>query len=77
MVKHEKHQCWWNPDKRACASCEHQKHDFETVYNPDNGGNPGSTDYDVKTCWCEVYETDLYNPKNLKNNCQGYVFKTS
>lgn len=46
----------WNTDNRACQTCKHQTEEQETVYNQYHGGNPGSTDYDVKYWWCEHFE---------------------
>ena len=72
VINHEK-WCFWNPARRACASCENREEYEETIYNPYHGGNPGSTDYEIKCVWCSVYETDLYKKENLKHDCPKWA----
>ena len=56
--RHER-QCYHNPDIRACATCGNCSEEWDTVYNPHHGGDPGSTDYDVKSYYCSHYEKTL------------------
>ena len=71
MLLHEK-GCYFNPINRACASCANLFTEMETYYNPDHGGCPGSTDYEIKVKYCSK-EIDL--KKSLKNNCEFWVSK--
>lgn len=57
-VQHEK-KCPHNPDNKACQTCKHRIIYYETVYNRNHGGNPGSTDYDFKYWWCEYLEKEI------------------
>jgi len=50
-------RCFRNPARKACQTCAHHEMDSETVYNPDHGGNPGSTDYEVQIPYCDADET--------------------
>jgi len=56
MVSHEA-RCFRNPDRRACQTCSNHTTEYETVYNPNHGGDPGSTDYDVKVPYCNADDT--------------------
>ena len=74
IVKTHEDNCFYNPKNRACASCEHNTIEFTTIYNPDNGGNPGSTDYEAPFNWCEVKEIEL-NDKTLCKDCPMWESK--
>ena len=65
MEEHEA-RCYHNPLRRACQSCANFTHEMLTVYNPDHGGDPGSTDYDVKVNYCAA-EIDI--TKTLQCDC--------
>lgn len=52
IATHEK-ICFVNPDTKSCRICEHSNFTFETVYDPNHGGNPGSTDYNEQRWYCE------------------------
>ncbi len=54
-VRHEK-QCFANPDTKACRTCEHYVEWEETVYNPNHGGDPGSTDYEIQYKGCDLHD---------------------
>ena len=72
-MNHEKH-CFKNPALKACASCWHNKIDYETIYDPNHGGNPGSSDYDVACNYCDKLDIVLDN-KTLKMNCNLHSTK--
>lgn len=57
-IRHER-KCPKNPDNRACQTCKHKSEEWKTVYNPCHGGDPGSTDYDVKYWWCDHFEKEI------------------
>lgn len=67
VVNHED-SCFRNPKNKACATCKHNIHDLETVYNRNHGGDPGSTDYEISNNWCDKKEIMLTN-KTLTSNC--------
>ena len=69
-INHEEN-CYHNPKNRACATCEHNIIDYETIYDPNHGGNPGSTDYEVPYNYCKKKEVVL-NRKTLKMNCMDW-----
>lgn len=58
VIRHEDN-CYNNPKNKACATCKHNVIDYETIYDRNHGGNPGSTDYDVAYNWCEKKEIEL------------------
>ena len=58
MAKHET-RCFHNPVRRACQTCGSFDTFEDTVYNPDHGGDPGSTDYEVRRRWCEARQYHL------------------
>lgn len=57
-VRHEK-RCPKNPENRACQTCKHCIESTETYYNPYHNGDCGSTDYDYKYLWCEIYKMQI------------------
>ncbi len=65
VQRHEK-SCPSNPANKACKTCIHSFEDSETIYNPHHGGNPGSTDEELKFWGCKV---DLVTP-NI--HCEGW-----
>jgi hypothetical protein len=69
IIAHEK-VCFNNPANRACQTCEYYKEDWDTFYNPDHGGNPGSTDYEVKYKYCSAIDDfDIINESGLQHDC--------
>jgi hypothetical protein len=64
--------CYWNPKNRACAACGNKINGSKTIYNPDHGGNPGSTDYETPTMYCGVTGDDLFDVDNLRYNCSHW-----
>lgn len=73
MVNHEDN-CFYNPKNKACASCKHNVVEYQTVYNPYHGGDAGSTDYEVKSYWCEKKNVEL-KKGTLCSNCDLWEFK--
>lgn len=67
-VENHEHTCFKNPKNKACASCIHNIIDHETIYNPDHGGNPGSTDYESYYNYCKVKDVVL-KKGTLMSNC--------
>ncbi len=71
-VRHEK-QCFANPDTKACRTCINYEQWEETVYNPHHGGDPGSTDYEIKRSWCSVHRKNFDAVQfRLRSNCVYY-----
>jgi len=56
VKRHERHYCRKNPNRVACSNCSNCTIGETTVYNPMHGGNPGTTDYEIKEAWCDVTE---------------------
>jgi len=48
--------CFRNPARRACQTCEHFSREQETRYDPNHGGDPGKTDYEIMVQYCEADE---------------------
>ena len=72
LAAHEK-KCFYNPQRKACQTCGNRTEEWETVYNRHHGGNPGSTDYETKTVYCEVKEKEIYKlPAWERNNCKSW-----
>ena len=74
--RHEK-KCFANPINKACRSCSNLNSLSKTVYNPNHGGNPGSTDYQVCYIFCtanwkviDKYDSDAMN---MQSNCPDYI----
>lgn len=65
---HEK-KCYANPETKSCRTCKNYIITFETVYDRNHGGDPGSSDYEEECRWCESYEEEL---TKLKTNCKNY-----
>ena len=57
-VRHEK-KCPKNIANCACQTCLHRTESTETYYNPYHNGDCGSTDYDYKYWWCEIYKMQI------------------
>ena len=77
MKKHEM-KCWLNPERKACLSCINMVKVSETVYNPHHGGDPGSTDYEWETYWCDAQERDLSDGSgmwDLRHDCEDWEAK--
>jgi len=72
MKRHED-CCFWNPERKACDSCGNQIKGTETVYNPNHGGDPGSTDHEQSFRICDASGDDLYDINNLKSGCSLWV----
>ncbi len=76
--KHQK-QCFANPKTRSCRTCKNFFSEMETVYNPNHGGDPGSTDYEVLCFYCSRYEKELNNHElklgvmRFQTNCKLYI----
>ena len=68
VINHE-NKCFYNPKTKSCATCKHNVLDYETYYNRDHGGNPGSTDFDIKYNWCEKIDIEL-RKGTLTTNCE-------
>ena len=68
---HEK-KCFANPTTKACQTCKYYCTDYNTVYNPNHGGDPGSTDYDIKFSYCEMKEGTFEEELNYEYNCPLY-----
>ena len=71
IVSNHEHYCFLNPENRACATCKHNVIDHETFYNPNHGGNPGSTgsaDYEVAYNFCTKKDIVL-EKGTLTKNC--------
>lgn len=69
--------CFKNPANKACASCDHNVIDYETIYNRDHGGDPGSTDYESPYNWCNKKHIVL-EKGTLTKNCplhSSIIFK--
>ena len=71
-TRHER-KCPKNPDNWACKTCKHQSEEWETVYNPYHGGNPGSTDYDVKYWWCDYYDKEIDRDARFFENPNEHI----
>lgn len=69
-VKRHERQCYKNPENHQCATCAFHSVELETVYNPYHGGDPGSTDYEVKFHYCaavcDKVEQPVINCRNWK-----------
>jgi len=50
--RHERKTCQKAPG--ACGTCALFSVVEETVYNPNHGGDPGSTDYERDVPWCDI-----------------------
>lgn len=67
-------QCFHNPAKRACITCGNFGEESETVYDRHHGGDPGSSDYDIKIPYCEA-GMELYDREKgakLKHDCEKW-----
>jgi len=73
VIEHES-KCFKNPQNKACASCKNNIIEYETFYNRNHGGDPGSTDYDVAYNYCTQFDIELNN-KTLKRNCPLHSIK--
>lgn len=71
-IRHERN-CPKNPESRACQTCKHQSEERETIYNPYHGGDPGSTDYDVKYWWCAHFEKGIDKYAGFLENPNKYM----
>ena len=58
VIRHEEN-CYHNHKNKACATCKHNVILYETIYDRNHGGNPGSTDYDVSYNYCEKKQIEL------------------
>lgn len=70
-IRHER-RCPHNPQNRACPTCANYTTEKETYYNPYHNGDPGSTDYDYDTYWCD-HDTEC--PKeitDIKMSCENW-----
>lgn len=87
-VKRHESRCHDNPDNRSCKTCRHWSVDYQTVYNPYHGGEPGSTDYEVKYAYCTakykemegmqwVQHCDLWEAKFRAGSCRPPCLKTA
>ena len=61
MEKHEE-RCWCNPARRACATCLHLKHEWETVYERPN------VDHEERFAYCDADE-DIDLSEKLRHDC--------
>ena len=67
--RHEK-LCLKNPKTRNCKTCANLLIQEKTFYNPNHGGDPGSTDYEFQTFYCvakdEPFE-DIWETHKIRN----------
>lgn len=73
MAKHEE-ICFNNPKRRACQTCANLKFEWNTIYDPHHGGNPGASDYDVREKYCEVLG---HNFSKVKFQCECPKWETA
>ena len=73
VFNHESN-CFKNPVNKACASCKYNEIDYETIYNRNHGGDPGSTDYESAYNWCVELQIVLTS-KTLTKNCPLHCIK--
>ena len=59
-IRHERN-CRKNVANRACYTCKHRTKCTETYYNPNHGGDCGSTDFDYEYLWCEIHQMQIDN----------------
>ena len=71
MKKHEE-RCLYNPVRRACITCANLGTDYETIYNPYHGGNPGSTDTEVRYNFCKA-DDDIDLSEKLICDCEKHL----
>ena len=70
--RHENNTCKKNNDRKTCLNCNHYSLESETIYNPNHGGDPGSTDYDVlKGCCAKDVDIDDLS-QNQNNECSMF-----
>ncbi len=65
VTRHEKTTC---PKNDSCQLCANYSEEFETVYNPFHGGDPGPTDYEVPGMFCDDDEIH-----EKQSNCPRFV----
>lgn len=71
VLRHERKSC---SRHRACGVCRFFVETTETVYNPNHGGDPGSTDYEMQVWWCD--STDAEIPHKVCN-CEKFEPRAS
>ena len=74
--RHEK-ICFYNPENRACITCDNFKTDYETVYvRPHGNQNYGDADYDVRYNYCDYdeksFDTNEEWSKSFQNHCEHW-----
>jgi hypothetical protein len=52
-----------------CNLCIHSFDEMATVYNPNHGGNPGSTDYEEYRLYCCANNPDGEQIYQVRYNC--------
>ena len=65
-------RCFRNPATRSCKTCVHLQIDSETIYMPDHGGRPGTTDREVMFPSCGADE-DIDLRAGLRTECPMWV----
>lgn len=70
-IRHEK-TCFANPVTKACRTCDNYVVDYNTIYSPYHGGEPGSNDYEIKYSYCKFKDGTFEENLKFEHHCPLY-----